>query len=142
MNNCLNLKCDSLKLKDVLFTAIDTGTSGLLDPELRKLPLVTNKVAVSSMPSQKKIRLQICIIISDKCKYSHRIILSLCQKFTDYFLNKMNYLEGIHMYDDIGLKDIYTSRSTEAHRGQDDIHQNSYIRRSRSDKLVIVISNE
>ena len=51
-------KCDTLKLKDVLlFTAIDTGTSGLLDPELRKLPLVTNKVAVSSMPSQKKIRL-------------------------------------------------------------------------------------
>ena len=47
---------DTLGQKDVpLLTVIGTGTSKLLEPDVRTSPLVTIKVDVSFMPSEKEI---------------------------------------------------------------------------------------
>ena len=47
---------DTLGQKDVpLLTEIGTGTSKLLEPDVRTSPLVTFKVDVSLIPSEKEI---------------------------------------------------------------------------------------
>lgn len=65
---------DTLGLKHVpLLTGIDIGTSKLLEPDVRTSPLVTIKVDVSLMPSEKEIVSKLCLrnlyMISDKCRY-------------------------------------------------------------------------